>query len=517
MSNLKALIVGVSNYYLKGAADLPFCKNDLNIMEESLHLGLNLKKEDIISCGKSGEVKKEDFINALSKMSSLANENDTLIFYFSGHGSGKEIGDDHYLVFSDGFISTQEFIKHCEMIPAKSKAMFLDCCHSGNYSVNGTSKFDINKTVAEFQGKGYAVFASSKPEQYSYGHPDKPISVFTSFLGDAFRDKHIIKKGKVTLHDIQKLVSLYLEVWNKKNPDIQQHPIFRANMGGTIFFDVQDYEPYYTSKIYEEYDDFIIYTVDPVHTGSKKRYAVKVILKEPFSLKEIGKISLEVKDKVRSADVYNNEISERKWKGKLANIIWVYFGRDESDMLRGNFLCHTTWVDDKQDKKKWYEVDNKDTFLLNNIHYNLHSYYEQLKVFNDENRESKDKLVFKTREILTHMLSSAESVISLYREYKNEILSEEDLINKMEHLISEIEKYYFISHDIGIAPDDLHFLDQACRTLIGTIYDFTLFYNKRYVSKRTEENRKVCMEMAIKQYYLDLDEVKKIEEQLLLK
>lgn len=512
MSNIKALVVGVSNYYISGVANLSFCTNDVIAMQNALINGLKLEKNDVITCGSLGVVTKDDFINALSQMTSLTNENDTVIFYFTGHGT--TIDSQHYLVLSDELIHTQEIIKYFEKISARSKIIFLDCCFSGNYYVSKTSEFNIEKTVSEFQGKGYAVFSSSNSSQVSYGHPDKPISVFTSFLCDALQDKHIIKQGKITLYSIQKLVSLYLEVWSKKNPDKQQRPIFRANMGGTIFFDVHDYEPFYTSEIYAESSKYIIYKVESNHTGITKRYAVKVILKEPLSLDEIGEISLEIKDKVKTAEVYTNEIAQKKWERKLANIVWIYFGRDESDMINGNFLCHTTWIDDKQDEKWWYRVNDKDTFILNGIHFSIHSYYEQLKSFNKENTGSKDEIILKTKVILANMVTLAEKVVWLFNEYKNEILTESELFDRIDSSIPELDKYYFMSMDLEIAPDEIYDWNQACAELFGTIHDFTLFYNKKYISQRTIKNRKACMEITVTQYYSDMEKVRKLEKEL---
>ncbi|MGG4011511.1 hypothetical protein [Bacillus smithii] len=54
--------------------------------------------------------------------------------------------------------------------------------------------------------------------------------------------------------------------------------------------------------------------------------------------------------------VYNNEITKERLSGKSANIIWNYFGRDESDIVKNNYICVTTWVDDSQDKKWWYRI-----------------------------------------------------------------------------------------------------------------------------------------------------------------
>ncbi|MEK4876374.1 hypothetical protein N1I87_17400 [Bacillus sp. FSL W8-0102] len=81
-------------------------------------------------------------------------------------------------------------------------------------------------------------------------------------------------------------------------------------------------------------------------------------------------------------------------------------------------------------------------------------------------------------------------------------------------MIPEINKYVVESQNLNIPPDEIRDWSQACADLIGTIYDFTLFYNRKYLSQRTLENRKSCMEMAIKQYLLDLEKVRSLEEKL---
>lgn len=43
--------------------------------------------------------------------------------------------------------------------------------------------------------------------------------------------------------------------------------------------------------------------------------------------------------------------------------------------------------------------------MLNGVHYDMHSYYEQLKIFNKENTRNKDEIIFKTKEILADIFS----------------------------------------------------------------------------------------------------------------
>ncbi|MDQ0861287.1 caspase family protein [Bacillus sp. V2I10] len=321
----------------------------------------------------------------------------------------------------------------------------------------------------------------------------------------------IVKKGRVSLNDIHKLVNLYLDVWNKRNPTLQQNPIFKRNMGGTIFFKVDDYKPFHTAKIYFESDQYIIYEVEPVHTGNCKRYGVKVILKEPLSFEEISKVSIEITDKVKTAEVYKNQRSSGRRKGKLANIVWIYFGFDESDMKRGNFICHTTWCDDNQNKDWWYNVDGSNKFMIKDTHFIVHAYYESLKTINQDNTGNKLELMLAVKEIARTMIKSAEEVISLYNEYINGLISEASFVEQIEPAFSKIEESFMTSTELELAPDDLYDWMQAYSNIFATIHEFTFYYNKKYLAQRTSENRKACMEIAIKNYYTELEEIIELE------
>jgi hypothetical protein len=511
VGSTKALIVGISNYNIEGATDLPFCKNDILAIEAALHNGLKIPRNNIITYGNFGEVNKEDFIKEILSLSKEIQEDDVLIFYFSGHG--KTYDDKHYLVFSDGLIHTQEIIDLMEKINAKSKLIILDCCFSGNFRVSGTSKFNISETVEEFSGKGYAVISSSNSSQVSRSHPKKSVSLFTHFLSRALQSNFIIREGKISLHEIHKLVSFYLDLWNKKNPDNNQQPIFRANMGGTIYFEVEDYEPYCIKKVYHEYDKYIIYDVEPLHTGSSKRFSAKVILKKPLSIKELSEASSEIIDELKQVEVYQNDISERQWKGKLANIIWIFFGYDENDMINNNYLCRITWVDSSQDKNYWYRI-NKNDFIMNGIHFSVFSCYESTKAFIDEYSEDREKIILKTREIRSHMIGLAEEIIYNYNEYKNKEISEQDFIEIMNTISAKVDKYHTLSRYLGIAQDELHDWVEAHISMFDLIHNFTLYYNENGIKNRTKKNRINCMDMTIKYYYSDLEKIRKIEQNI---
>lgn len=512
MGNTKALIVGVSKYFLSGANDLLFCKNDTIAIRTAFIHGLAVAPENIITCGLTDIVTIDDFMTSLRDFEKITQDDDTLLFYFSGHGT--TIDSNHYLVLSDKLISTQEIIAYLDAIPAKNKVVFLDCCLAGNFQVGGSAILDVESTASNFAGKGYAVFASSNSSQYSYSHPSKPISLFTNFLCDTITSKFIIREGKKSLNDIHRLLFLFLETWNKNNPTRIQTPIYRANMGGTIFFDVEDYKPYIPEKFFYDDEKYCICTVEPLHSGIAKRYAVKVVLKEPMSLEEISLVNLEIVDKVKPLNIFSNKMQEMKWNNRPTNLIFCYFGLEQADIASANYICHTTWADDTQDKKWWYRISKKSDEVINGIHFNVHSYYQSLKEFAAKHTATSEEITRATKPILAEMITLAEYVISQYNELLNKEKTEECFIDCISDALSRIDVLYFKQSDLDLPPEELREWSQLCSNLAADIHDFTLFYAHQHFLQRTPENRQQCMNTSIERYYKDLEHLKNYESGL---
>lgn len=511
MGSTKALIVGVSNNYLPGFPNLPFCKNDVQAMKQAISQGLNVQIENIIALGGSGEVTCTQFVDAVKMLADTAKEDDNLLFYFSGHGHN--ISGEHYLVLSDCYVKTQQMIYYLDTIPSKSKVTFLDCCYAGNFDVDGTAVFNIDETVDDFAGKGYAVFASSNASQVSRSHPTTQISLFTSFLVQSLTSRSIIRAGKKSLYDIHRLLFLLLETWNKNNPSCIQTPVYRENIGGTVFFEVEDYQPYEIGSYFKETENYIVHSVTPKHTGLAKRFSVDVILKSPASLIEIATINHEIVKEVRCLDIFSNKVQERLWTNRPANIIFCYFGLDETDIIQRNFICHTTWVDETQDKSHWYRT-GRNTEIIDDIHFNVHTYYQSLRLFTDEHTGTKDDIITETKKITHRLITLAEQIISLFNEYQNGETDENGFINCLDQIVPEINTLYFQGSDLDIAPNEIAEWSHACEVIWGSIHDFTLYYNSPTFLKRTPENRRTCMNNSIEQYYRDLETLKALEKDL---
>ena len=104
MGTIRALLVGVCEYLKIKCQPLPLCKNDLFAMRNALVQGLNVSSDNILLCGETGVVTRNELITSIHTTLKDATEDDTFIFYFTGHG-GKNC-----LVLSDSLINLQDLI-----------------------------------------------------------------------------------------------------------------------------------------------------------------------------------------------------------------------------------------------------------------------------------------------------------------------------------------------------------------------------------------------------------------------
>ncbi len=251
-NNVFAVIIGVGDYEKMGMANLSTYKMDISMMLMGLRSGLKVPDDNIrILAGEdnNGNVTTTALAYAIADFDSKLGSEDVFIFYFSGHGREKNI------IFSNGQVELQSIIDYIEKIPAKSRLVILDCCYSGNFEGSGARIMHFDDAVSDFAGKGIAVLASSAADEVSRLGLDGKSSMFTGALASNMILRLKPHKGKVSLDDIYDGTMELVKSWNNNNPGKEQQPIFRSSIGGTIYFQIEEYHPYRQMEVqYDEED-----------------------------------------------------------------------------------------------------------------------------------------------------------------------------------------------------------------------------------------------------------------------
>ena len=466
MGKVKALLIGISKYSKNIADDLPLCKNDLSLMNESLKVGLGIKSSDIITLGRDGIVSEKDFISNLNKLNISISNHDVAIVYFSGHAQILE--NSHYICLSNSILGTDQFVKYISSIDCQIKVIIMDTCYcmvkkSCNYI------FQSLDSIYENIGKGTVIITSSTPEQKSYFVPEASVSTFTYFLSTALTNNFRIRNGKKSLFDILYSAIMYEDFYNKRNAHSLQSPQICSNILGDVLFEVKTghaYKEVFPGKIFKNH---IIYSIEGRHNFNAKRYCIKTILKKPASYDEIIAISKQIAKKFRKLNIYENDIQRNKWNYKNTDVFFIYFYLNKEDAKNCHHICQTTWFNNSQDLLEYVKFHNickqEDNLCFQtNKDYKL---FKQLHITNITPYEDYEKFV---KASLLHLINIGEDIVKYFTELMNKSISVEQYLEFLSLHHNKVNDFYLRNSDIN-PPDELCEIDTLYNELLSALYD----------------------------------------------
>ncbi len=460
-----ALLVAAGDYHEQNMENLPCSSKDLEIISDALQRGLKVEQDHIRILGQDGYVSALSFARAIAEFRSLLSEEDTFLFYFSGHGRQKE------LMFSDGAVTIESIVDYIDRLQALSKVVLLDCCYSGSAQVSSVMDMTFEESIAAFAGKGIAVMASSASGSRSWLSGSGRSSLYTLVVSSAILSRRGIREGKLSLSDINLEIRYLMGQWNRFHPDCQQHPIFRNNMVGTVFFHVEEYHPYVTQKITLETADYILQSVKPLSSGQQKRLAAFVITKKEDD-SALPAITREIAQQIKNSDVYSSQKSEQRFRGKTADAIWCYFGHDETDLARSNHYAYSIWAQKPQMRKLYYR-ENRNAEIVDGIYIFWNTSYGMVKEL-QKTDTPEEKIIADYRKLENLLIQKAEEFRSSLNEVENGTCSFEDVQKEFYSWIRDVRSLYYKLTDIPPAPVASSRWSEAVLELAGWIVDLAM-------------------------------------------
>lgn len=212
----KALIIGIDNYPEQPLAG---CVRDANSMANVLEANGDGSPNFSVKLVTSPNQQLDKAALRKSVEDLFKGDNETALFYFSGHGHIDSTGG--YLVTTD----TQRYDEGLAMdvilgiankSPAKNKVIILDCCYSG--AAGSPAIVDGNIAMLS---EGLSVLTSSRGTETSQEVDGQ--GVFTSLVVDALRGGGADLRGNITPGSLYAYVDEALGAWD-------QRPIFKTNI-----------------------------------------------------------------------------------------------------------------------------------------------------------------------------------------------------------------------------------------------------------------------------------------------
>lgn len=239
LENKWALIVGINNYDSDQINPLKYAVADAkaiyDILTDEKRRGFPKAQTFLITDETEKKPTRNNILEQLKAILDNVEPDDTVLFYFSGHGIEED--KKGYLLPKDTSITipadTAILLERINELFAKSEAMaqviILDACHSGvrkDKSVAGR----MGKRFAEeiFTGEGRSILSSSDVSEASYEYPEVGHGAYTYYLKEALKGTADFDKNElITVSEAHRYVSSSVKTWATQRGKVQRPRLYQ--------------------------------------------------------------------------------------------------------------------------------------------------------------------------------------------------------------------------------------------------------------------------------------------------
>lgn len=187
--NRFAILIGCEEY--TNFSNICFCHADVELIRSTLteYCDYQDRNVEVITQYKGCDDTPEVIYRKLAELINRAEQEDTVLFYFAGHGA-KE-GENGYLLLADSsardYGATALDLREINKLLRDKKIngiIILDACHSGINARNVFSSLVMDK----MNDTGCITLASCSDNQESNPYPEQEQGVFTYYLCEEIKN-----------------------------------------------------------------------------------------------------------------------------------------------------------------------------------------------------------------------------------------------------------------------------------------------------------------------------------------
>jgi len=193
METRYAVIIGINDY---DNHPLNFCVNDAKSIKEALIAKANFLEENIYSITSEIDNPLKNITGKLNEAilkikTAFHEENDSLFFYFAGHGYQENY--ESYLMFHDSGYKISDICKGFNELRPKMQFYVIDACESGNKTLTRSVSYEKENYLNELL-------------KYSSGI----LYLYACQADQAALENESIKHGVMTHHFIEAIQNIKL-------------------------------------------------------------------------------------------------------------------------------------------------------------------------------------------------------------------------------------------------------------------------------------------------------------------
>ena len=497
-----ALLAAVSSYEDLGIMNLPGSTWDLQMMRSALTEGLRFPQEQIRVIGEDGKLTVREFARALQEFSSMLTAEDLLLVYYSGHGNGEKIA------FTDGSLRLTGLADYLQAAAVKNRLLILDCCESGSLQIPDHGGMRPDERIGELAEKGMAVLSSTAPGEKAWMGAGDVGSLFTKAICLAMLSRAGLKRGKRTLFSVMEYARSLMKAWNKMYPEYAQHPVFRADLIGTVVFEAAEYRPYQKARIQLETERYCLYDVRSISTKAMRRFTAFFISKEELTKERIAAFTFEAAKTLKDCDVANSEKEAAYFRTIPARAVWCYFGQDLQDMQENCYAGYGLWTADPAAREQLIHAGSSGS-IEDGIFVWMNPAYSSIRRMR-AGLPDRETYIRDLRSFLSILVSGAERFISGLHMWENGETDLPSLRRSMKDWYIEVHRTYVRMSDLPVPDEDLREWSDAVYDLADWALDLALPLAED--SSYEEPATLWLLQHAAERYYEAINRVLQAEE-----
>jgi len=251
--------------------------------------------------------------------------------------------------------------------------------------------------------------------------------------------------------------------------------------------------------------DYTILSLRDVSHGVAKRYSANILLNKEYSKPEIVSMVKNITEELKNREYYRNHLIKQHWKGKNAQVVWLYLYLSLDDLDNTSWICQSQWIDKHLDSKfAPSKIEGED--IGNGIILKWKDEYDEVSDFFKSRQLTKEDFLEKLDNILSPTKNIVERLILLTEKYESGKVDENNYVNRMKKLEVRLTELFseFEAGDIDLAPTECADLSQQFQNVMAIAHNIVLpfFGNGLKTWEKLERNRLISS--SIKDYRKEL-------------
>jgi hypothetical protein len=240
--------------------------------------------------------------------------------------------------------------------------------------------------------------------------------------------------------------------------------------------------------------------------ATAKRYEARVLLNKKLSRGEIVQVIARATGEFREREYYRSDLTQDAWRGKKANVVWLFVFPSLEDEKNTNWLCRSQWIDPSLDDR-FRPTKMTGISIGEDLVIDWSENYQSMARWRSSVTFSKEEHLRHVENILPSIKVKANEAIQLTKAYHERGIDATGYVKRMKVLQGEIDALYFQGTEIGGAPLECKDFSEKFQSLIAFADNIVLPFSETGLKTWAVNNRDFLVQDAIKHYGESLAEM----------